>query len=36
VVSLESTPFEKEAIWLLALVILQVAFHNLLETVWTN
>ena len=35
-VTLEGTPSEKEATWLLALAILQMAFHNLLETVWTN
>jgi len=36
-VTLESTPSDdEEATWLLALAILQVAFHNLLETVWTN
>jgi hypothetical protein len=35
-VTLESTPSDEEATWLLALAILQVAFHNLLETVWTD
>lgn len=35
-VTLEDTPSEKEATWLLALAILQVAFYNLLETVWTT
>jgi hypothetical protein len=35
-VTLADTPSEEEATWLLALAILQVAFHNLLETVWTN
>ena len=32
-VTLVDRPTEEEAIWLLALAILQVAFYNLLETV---
>ena len=29
-------PSEEETTWLLALAILQVAFYNVLETIWTN
>ena len=35
-VTLVETPTQEEATWLLALVILQVAGYNTLETAWTN
>ncbi len=35
-VALNEAVSEQEAVWLLALAILQVAFYNVFETLWTN
>ncbi|MGC9357870.1 MAG: hypothetical protein ACP5GX_08390 [Anaerolineae bacterium] len=36
VVTVAGSPSGEEATWLLALAILQIAFYNVLETIWTN